>query len=277
MNLSVAQRQRLSELGAPLPELDMTFSSSALRDAFFKEREKYHAEKNRRQLIDLLENRYVLHVLEIENSLCERLARLGFTRVFTPTMISRNMLSKMSIDEAHPLFKQVFWLDDKRLLRPMHAPNLYALMGKLRKITQKPVRIFECGSCFRKESQGAKHLNEFTMLNFVELAGIKDGQQAERLLYLAKEMMDAVGIKRYDFSTELSDVYGETFDINIGGFEAASGASGPHPLDDNWQITDPWVGMGIGVERLTMLKYDFNNIARLGRGLQYLDGARLNL
>ena len=277
IQLTVTQRQRLSELSAPLSELDMTFSAAEQRDAFFKERERYHVEQNRLLLGDLLENRHVLRVSEIENALTERLVRLGFTRVITPTMINRDMLSKMSIDETHPLIKQIFWLDDKRCLRPMHAPNLYVLMGKLRKITRKPVRIFECGSCFRKESSGAMHLNEFTMLNLVELAGVKDGAQGARLIFLARELMDAAGIDGYELVSRQSDVYCETLDIEIGGEEVASGASGPHSLDDNWQITDPWVGLGIGIERLTMLKYDFNNVTRIGRGLQYLDGARLNL
>jgi len=277
IQLTVTQRQRLVELSAPLCECDMTFSNTQERDAFFKERERFYVEQNRQMLHDLLENRHVLRLSEIETALCDRLVRLGFTRVLTPTMISRDMLAKMSIDEAHPLFKQVFWIDDKRCLRPMHAPNLYALMGKLRKITRKPVRIFECGSCFRKESQGALHLNEFTMLNLVELGGVKEGEQAARLEFLAREMMDAAGILEYDLVTEQSEVYGETLDIEIAGEEAASGASGPHPLDDNWQITDPWVGLGLGLERLAMLKSGFLNIARVGRGLQYLDGARLNL
>jgi phenylalanyl-tRNA synthetase alpha chain len=276
IQLTVTQRQRLSELGASHSELNMTFSSAEQRDAFFKERERHHVAQNRSLLDDLLENRHVLRVSDVEDALTDRLEHLGFTRVITPTIITRDMLSKMSIDETHPLIKQVFWIDDKRLLRPMHAPNLYALMGKLRKITRKPVRIFECGTCFRKESKGAMHLNEFTMLNLVELAGVNDGAQGARLAFLARELMDAAGIEDYELVSQQSDVYGETLDIEIEGEEAASGACGPHPLDDNWQITDPWVGFGIGIERLTMLKYDFNNIARVGRGLSYLDGVRLS-
>ena len=275
--LTITQRQRLAELSAPVRELDAAFSTVAERDTFFKERERFHVALNREMLGDLLDNRHVLRVSELEAALCDRLCRLGFTRVATPTILTRDMLSKMSIDAEHPLLKQVFWLDEKRCLRPMHAPNLYALMGKLRKITREPVRIFECGSCFRKESQGALHLNEFTMLNFVELGGVADGAQQTRLRELAQEMMDAAGIANYALVTEHSEVYGETLDIEIDGEEAASGASGPHPLDDNWRITDPWVGLGIGLERLTMLQSGFGNIARVGRSLQYLDGARLNL
>ena len=277
VQLTVTQKQRLKELSGHISDVDAVFSSIEERDAFFKEQEKFYTLKNREMLSDLLENRYVLRLSEIELALSDRLSRLGFTRVITPTFITREMLSKMSIDEGHPLLRQVFWLDDKRCLRPMHAPNLYTLMGKLRKLTRKPVRIFECGSCFRKESQGALHLNEFTMLNLVQLGGIEDGEQSALLRQMASELMDAAGISDYVLSTEKSDVYGETVDIMIDGEEIASGASGPHPLDDNWQITDPWIGIGLGLERLTMQKFGFDNIGRFGRGLQYLDGARLNL
>ena len=277
IKLTITQKQRLTELSAPANKLNETFSNTRERDIFFKEQERLYIEQNRQILSDLLDNRHVLRFTEIETALSDRLVGLGFTKVITPTIITKEMLSKMSINEEHPLLKQVFWLDDKRCLRPMHAPNLYTLMGKLRKIQREPVRIFECGSCFRKESQGSVHLNEFTMLNLVELGGVKDGGQKERFKELACEMMEAAGIEKYDLVTEHSEVYGETMDILINGEEVASGASGPHPLDDNWRINDPWVGIGIGIERLTMVKSGFENIRRIGRGLQYLDGASLNL
>jgi phenylalanyl-tRNA synthetase alpha chain len=61
------------------------------------------------------------------------------------------------------------------------------------------------------------------------------------------------------------------------GTELASAAMGPHPLDDAWGIVDPWVGMGIGLERLVMARQGYQNIQRVGRSLIYLDGVRLNI
>ena len=77
----------------------------------------------------------------------------------------------MGIEHGHPLRDQVFWLEDGRCLRPMLAPNLYTLLRRLDRNWSKPFGIFEIGPCFRRDSKGASHLNEFTMLNLVELGG----------------------------------------------------------------------------------------------------------
>ena len=275
--LTVAQKQRLTELSAPEEEIGAVFSDSGERDLFFKEKEKYHTGQNRRRISEMLEKNHRPLLLDVEEALSGWLYEQGFTRVVTPTIITSDMLSKMSIDPVHPLTNQVFWLDEKHCLRPMHAPNLYEVMGRLRKITRKQVRIFECGSCFRKESQGSRHLNEFTMLNLVELAGIEIGGQMQRLTELVCGAMNALAITDYELVTEKSKVYGETLDVLVNGNELASCAYGPHPLDDNWNISDPWVGVGLGLERIAMIKAGHRNIKRAGRSLGYLDGVRLNL
>ena len=38
-------------------------------------------------------------------------------------------------------------------------------------------------------------MNEFTMLNFVEMAGVEEGKQMDRLKELAMAMMKATGLK----------------------------------------------------------------------------------
>jgi len=276
--LTITQKQRLTELSAPEGELGTIFSSKEERDAFFKEREKFHTEQNRRRISEILERNRRPLLLDIEEAISGWLMReQGFTRVVTPTIITADMLSRMTIGAEHPLAEQVFWLEGKRCLRPMLAPNLYELMGRLLKITRQPVRIFEIGSCFRKESQGARHSNEFTMLNLVELADVESGKQMKRLEELARGAMSVLGVAEYDLVTESSEVYGETLDIVVNGEELASGAYGPHPLDDNWQISDPWVGIGFGLERIAMAKAGYRHIKRVGRSLGYLDGARLNI
>ena len=278
MHLTTTQKQRLAALSAPEDEQNTVFLDIHERDAFFKEREKFHADLNRRKILQMLNHDRRPLLLEIEGTLSEWLIHEeGFTRVVTPTFITADMLLRMRIGREHPLADQVFWIDGKRCLRPMLAPNLYELMGKLRRITRDPVRIFECGSCFRKESRGPRHLNEFTMLNFVELAGAADGEQQQRLTKLAHGAMSALGIAEYELTVEKSEVYGETLDIVINGEEIASGAYGPHPLDDNWRICDVWVGMGFGLERIAMVKGGYQNIRRAGRGLAYLDGASLSI
>jgi len=79
--------------------------------------------------------------------------------------------------------------------------------------------------------------------------------------------------------TESCAVYGETIDIFAGEnqVEIGSAAMGPHGLDRAWHITDAWVGIGFGLERLLMVAEKSKSLAKMGRSLAYLDGIRLNI
>ena len=249
---TVTQRERLAELDAAPDILAMEFDTTEARNAEFRKIETSMAKAARERLKDLVEDRKITFTEEVSRKLQDWLLRDGYTKVSTPTIITRQMLEKMTIDEFHHLSEQVFWLDRKRCLRPMLAPNLYVMMRELKRITNEPVKIFEIGSCFRKESQGAKHMNEFTMLNCVELGVIEDGKQVEALKEMAHSAMAALGIEDYKLVVEESTVYGSTVDIEIDGIEVASGSYGPHFLDKQWGVFDTWVGIGFGVERLAM-------------------------
>jgi phenylalanyl-tRNA synthetase alpha chain len=276
--LTVSQCQRLKELNAPEELINAVFETREERNESYRTSEMKLVRKNKELIFELLDNEKMPMMCQIENKLIKWLTdREGFTKVTTPIIISSKMLEKMTIDENHPLHKQVFWLDPKRCLRPMHAPNLYTVMRDLHKVTNQPVKIFESGPCFRKETQGANHMNEFTMLNLVELASVEEGMQMERLVELAKLAMDAIGLVDYELVTESSEVYGETIDIVHNGIELASGAYGPHVLDEHWGIFNTWVGIGFGLERITMAVEGYQNIKRAGRSLSYINGARLNI
>jgi phenylalanyl-tRNA synthetase alpha chain len=280
VEFSPTQKQRLAELNADDESINRQFEDVTEREKSFKLAEKELIEQNKDALFALRDGSRRPLMLEIESSLVKWLTEdEGFTQVVTPIMLPRNMLAKMTIGENHPLFQQVFWVDKNRCLRPMLAPNLYDEMRSLQKVWGDPVRIFEVGPCFRKESQGARHLNEFTMLNFVELGGVKEGEQMARLKELAVKAMEVVGIENYELIGDDSVVYGstQTLDVVVNGMEVASGAFGPHFLDEKWGIFDTWVGIGFGLERLAMMKEDYHNIKRVGRSLMYLNGARLNI
>lgn len=275
---TIAQNQRLVELNANQNIILKEFNSILERDEFFKKIESELVKNSKIQLQKLLKEDHKPLVKRIEENLEAWLSeKEGFTVVKTPTIISATMLEKMTITKEHPLANQVFWLEPKRCLRPMLAPNLYEVMRNLHRITREPVRIYEAGSCFRKESQGAQHMNEFTMLNFVELDGVKEGEQMDRLKQLARDAMSAIGIEDYRLVVDQSEVYGETLDILAGEVELASGAYGPHFLDKQWGIFEPWVGIGFGIERIAMVMSNYQNIKRVGRGISYLDGIPLNL
>jgi len=181
----------------------------------------------------------------------------------------------MGLTEEHPLWKQIYWLEGREYcLRPMHAPNLYDILSRLEKAISLPVKIFEVGTCFRKESSGREHLSEFTMLNLVELA--PEEEPLQRLKNIVAVIMEELAID-YEITVEESEVYGETIDVLVEGIEVGSGAVGPHELDQAWDISHSWAGIGIGLERLIMAKEGFGSISRIGRSLIYQDGARLNI
>ncbi len=270
---SPSQKQRLRELGrADVGETE--FETVGERDKAFTKEVAHFQSLNRKELRSIQERRERHLLAETENIVAEALIADGFLEVRTPTIISRNSLAKMGIDNNHPLHEQVFWLDGSRCLRPMLAPNLYFLMRHLKRNARMPLQMYEIGTCYRKESHGSNHLEEFTMLNLVEMASNDD--PVERLRHHIQTVMSAVGLE-YELCECESDVYGRTIDVEVNGVEVASAALGPHKLDPAHGITDAWSGVGFGLERLLMLKNSDNNIKKVGRSLIYLGGARLDI
>lgn len=276
---TVTQAERISELNGESQLLESEFETKVLRDQAFRSIEKELVKESRGKIKALLDEKHIPQSVSVGRTLEDWLMEEGYTKVVTPTIITKDMLAKMTIDEFHHLSEQVFWLDKKRCLRPMLAPNLYVVMRELHRITGEPVKIFERGSCFRKESQGAQHMNEFTMLNCVELAAIEEGGQLNELKRLAHCAMKALGVpeEEYKLVVEESTVYGHTLDIEINGMEVASGSYGPHFLDSQWGVFDTWVGIGFGIERLTMALNKSKTIKRYGRSITFIDGQPLNV
>jgi len=272
MKFTEPQIQRLKEFGDVFYEME--FASADERERAFSELFSEMTAKNDR-LINNLIARPRRHMLaKLETDLAEMLMNEGFVEVRTPLIMSVSSLNKMAITENSELYRQVFKIDEKRCLRPMLAPNLYAVMRKLRDRTKGPVRIFEVGSCFRKESRSSNHLEEFTMLNFVELG--PETEPTKRLKELIAKIMCSVGLD-YKIITECSEVYKETTDVEVNGIEIASGAVGPHVLDHAHDIHEPWCGAGFGLERLLMEMMKKRNAKKVGRSLTYLNGAKLDV
>jgi len=272
------QLTRLKELGAPEEDLASGSGTDKERDTAFQVLERELVRSGRQKLAELRAGPRRPKLCRLESRLTEELNASGFVQVTTPTIMSRALLAKMSIDDQHPLTSQIFWLDKDRCLRPMLAPHLYFVLKDLLRLWEKPVRIFEIGPCFRKESQGRRHANEFTMLNLVEM-GLEESVRQTRLEEMAALVTKAAGVNEFVFQRVESTVYGETIDILAGEsqMEIGSSAMGPHVLDQAWQITDAWVGIGFGLERLLMVAEGIQSMGRLGRSLGYLDGIRLNI
>lgn len=276
VRLSATQVQRLRELGGASQLADATFADAGERDTAFRAAEDELVRAGRRHLKDLKGGAVAPRLLELEAALREALGAAGFVPMVTPLIIAAESLTKMGIEHGHPLREQVFWLEDGRCLRPMLAPNLYTMLRRLGRMWGRPFGIYEIGPCFRRDSKGSSHLNEFTMLNLVEL-GTPEERCRERMTELAAVVMDAAGVKTYDLVRTESEVYGQMIDVEVGGVEVCSAGMGPHPLDGNWGVMDPWVGLGFGLERLIMVREGFPNIERAGRSLSYFDGVRLNI
>ncbi len=272
------QVRRLKELGLDLDNFPEDFSTPVERNKLFQKIEKKQVKNEKARLKELLTKGGKTRIETLADDLSRVLNQQGFTRVTTPIIISRSALSKMTIDENHPLSRQVYWINEKQCLRPMLAPNLYSLMNDFSRLNHQPVRFFEIGSCFRKESDGARHNSEFTMLNFVEM-GLARENRLGRLKELAAIITETAGVNDFRFENEDSTVYGTTLDVVAGpaNIEVASGAMGPHPLDAAWGITDTWVGVGFGLERLLMISQGDTSIGRWGKSLSYLNGIRLSL
>ncbi len=270
------QQQRLRELGTGADVLTRRFAGADERNAAFKTLETEIVREGRRRLEKLRTGRRQPQLLQLEQDLAAALVGAGFVRVATPAIVTADALAKMGIAAGHALLDQVFWLDDGRCLRPMLAPNLYTLLRRLGRIWSRPFGIFEIGSCFRRDSKGSQHLNEFTMCNLVEL-GLPLGERRRRLEELAALVMAAGALPAYELVTETSEVYGDELDVIVDGIEVCSTAIGPHALDDVWGITEPWVGLGFGLERMLVAREGLPSIERVARSLAYVDGVRLNI
>lgn len=270
------QQQRLRELDDRIDVL-RTFESPDSRNAEFQRLERAAVSVNRDSLFAFIDEARQPALCHLENALATRLHEEGFARVVTPTVITSDQLDRMSVDADNPLRKQVFWVDDTHCLRPMLAPGLYTVSRKLMNSLSPSLRIFEVGSCFRKESEGRRHLQEFTMINLVEWNTPLD-ERDERLRGFIEMILDAAGISDWHLEGDQSVVYGEGLDaVDSRGLELASSSMGPHRLDALWDIDCSWVGVGFGLERLLESRGDRTNIHRFARSTTYLDGAALNI
>lgn len=272
------QARRLKELDASESELGKTFENESSREQAYQQLEKKRVSRQRRRLKEFREIHMRPALCRLESKLVDVLVNQGFAQVTTPIMMSRGLLKKMSIDAQHPLSSQIYWLDKNKCLRPMLAPHLYYVLVDLLRLWDKPVRIFEVGPCFRKESHGSQHSSEFTMLNLVEM-GLPAESREDRIREIGALVTEAAGVSDYRFETVTSEIYGDTIDIVAGkdNIEIGSAAMGPHPLDRPWKISETWIGIGFGLERLLMTAENTRNLAKLGRSITYLDGIRLNI
>jgi phenylalanyl-tRNA synthetase alpha chain len=275
---TATQRRRLNELNADPESMERTFEDKASRKENFQNLEIYLVKMQRQRIRDYRDSQKRPALCRLESALVTALIDQDFVQVATPIIMSKGLLKKMSIDGDHPLNSQIFWIEPNKCLRPMLAPHLYYVLVDLLRLWEKPVRIFEIGPCFRKETKGAQHASEFTMLNLVEM-GLPEDLRENRIQELGNLVLNTAQIKDYYYDVVPSEIYGNTIDILAGddSIEVGSAAMGPHILDRPWKIHATWIGIGFGLERMLMVEHKTRNLAKTGRSLSYLDGIRLNI
>lgn len=210
---------------------------------------------------------------KLERDITKFFVDRGFLEIKSPILIPAEYVERMGINSDTELSKQVFRIDNNLCLRPMLAPNLYNYLRKLDRILPDPIKIFEVGPCYRKESDGKEHLEEFTMVNFCQMGS---GCTRENLEALIKEFLDYLEID-FEIVGDSCMVYGDTLDVMHGDLELSSAVVGPVPLDREWGIDKPWIGAGFGLERLLKVMHDFKNIKRASRSESYYNGISTSL
>jgi pyrrolysyl-tRNA synthetase len=210
---------------------------------------------------------------KLERTITEFFVDMGFLEVKSPILIPFEYMERMGVGEDKKLSEQIFRVGDNMCLRPMLAPGLYNHLRKFDNVLPDPVRIFEIGPCYRKESDGNSHLEEFTMLNFCQMGS---NCTRDELEYLIKELLDFLGIE-FEIVADSCMVYGDTIDVMHKNMELSSAVVGPVPMDMDWGVDKPWIGAGFGLERLLKAKHDFKNIKRAARSESYYNGISINL
>ncbi|RPJ77547.1 MAG: pyrrolysine--tRNA(Pyl) ligase [Alphaproteobacteria bacterium] len=210
---------------------------------------------------------------KLERDITKFFVDRGFLEIKSPILIPIDYVERMGIDNDSELSKQVFRVDKNLCLRPMLAPNLYNYLRKFDKVLPDPIKLFEIGPCYRKESEGKEHLEEFTMLNFCQMGS---GCTRENLEAIIRDLLDHLKID-FEIVGDSCMVYGDTIDVMHGDLELSSAVVGPIPLDREWGIDKPWIGAGFGLERLLKVMHDFKNIKRGARSESYYNGILTNL
>jgi pyrrolysyl-tRNA synthetase len=265
--LTRGQLDRLDTLLSPGDQISLNSGMP------FRELESELLDRRKDELRQIYVERHEHYLGKLERDITRFFVDRGFLEIKSPILIPAEYVERMGIDKDSELSKQVFRVDENLCLRPMLAPNLYNYLRKLDRVLPDPIKIFEIGPCYRKESEGKEHLEEFTMLNFCQMGS---GCTRENLEAIVCELLNYLNID-FEIVGDTCMVYGDTLDVMHGDLELSSAVVGPIPLDREWGIDKPWIGAGFGLERLLKVMHDFKNIKRAARSESYYNGIPTNL
>lgn len=265
--LTKGQLDRLEGLLSPKDEISLDSEKP------FRELESELLSRRKKDLKRIYAEERENYLGKLEREITKFFVDRGFLEIKSPILIPAEYVERMGINSDTELSKQVFRIDKNFCLRPMLAPNLYNYLRKLDRALPDPIKIFEIGPCYRKESDGKEHLEEFTMLNFCQMGS---GCTRENLEAIITEFLNHLGID-FEIIGDSCMVYGNTLDVMHDDLELSSAVVGPVPLDREWGIDKPWIGAGFGLERLLKVMHGFKNIKRAARSESYYNGISTNL
>lgn len=265
--LTKSQIDRLEGLLSPKDEISLDSGTP------FRELESQLLSQRKKDLQQIYAEERENYLGKLERDITKFFVDRGFLEIKSPILIPVKYIERMGINNDTELSKQIFRVDKNFCLRPMLAPNLYNYLRKLDRALPDPIKIFEIGPCYRKESDGKEHLEEFTMLNFCQMGS---GCTRENLEDIITDFLNHLGID-FEIVGDSCMVYGDTLDVMHGDLELSSAVVGPIPLDREWGIDKPWIGAGFGLERLLKVKHNFKNIKRAARSESYYNGISTNL
>lgn len=265
--LTKSQIDRLEGLLSPKDEISLNSGTP------FRELESQLLSRRKKDLQQIYAEERENYLGKLEREITKFFVDRGFLEIKSPILIPVEYIERMGIDNDTELSKQIFRVDKNFCLRPMLAPNLYNYLRRLDRALPDPIKIFEIGPCYRKESDGKEHLEEFTMLNFCQMGS---GCTRENLEGIITDFLNHLGID-FEIVGDSCMVYGDTLDVMHGDLELSSAVVGPIPLDREWGIDKPWIGAGFGLERLLKVKHNFKNIKRAARSESYYNGISTNL
>ncbi|MCC4766060.1 pyrrolysine--tRNA(Pyl) ligase [Methanosarcina sp. DH1] len=266
-SLTRSQLDRVEALLSPEDKISLNIAKP------FRELESELVARRKNDFQRLYVNDREDYLGKLERDITKFFVDRGFLEIKSPILIPAEYVERMGINSDIELSKQVFRVGKNLCLRPMLAPTLYNYLRKLDRILPDPIKIFEIGPCYRKESDGKEHLEEFTMVNFCQMGS---GCTRENLEALIKEFLDYLEID-FEIVGDSCMVYGDTLDIMHGDLELSSAVVGPVPLDREWGIDKPWIGAGFGLERLLKVMHGFKNIKRASRSESYYNGISTSL
>ena len=105
------QARRLKELGVDPKNVPTDLPTPGERNKLFQEIEKKQVRNEKTKLKGFLTKGGKVLLECLTDDLTRELNQQGFTRVTTPILISKFALAKMTVDEDHPLSRQVYWID----------------------------------------------------------------------------------------------------------------------------------------------------------------------